>query len=415
MSSRPRSLRHLMTRSLWIASGADAPKWAVILAFVSCVPLLTPYGALYPIEVFLCVSAAVLAARRGMRLRLTGALLLVLLLLLYLLSLAAITDSLVAVARSSGRPLVLLAAAILIADNVSSSSTWLKLVHPVALGCLVLLGVELLLGHPLLSGVNVGYLDSQTLRVQGPIGSGPTAAVLLVASYLAFRARSSAWLMLLLVGIVLTGSRTHVVAAGLMLVLASGRNPSRILAAVLGAVSAAVLAFRLLPGLRDRVMTPDGSFGGRDQVWEAALREAQEAWPVGQPGGLLFGPFQGHNQWLSLALLGGLLGLLVIVLLTGAFMYRSWSSQTLALGVAVLATGFAGEFLVPIIPAEGIGSAVTWMVVTLGFVAIPRGSMPSEGIIANETSSTRHSNQSDCRLPVLAEGVRSSVKPGKAT
>jgi hypothetical protein len=335
------------------------------LAAALLFPLRTPVGALYLIEpvIILLAMGQVLGGRKlvihKLAVPLTG-------LLIYGLAFFLVDGADQPPAMNQLRGLVVATAAtVAIASWRSIDYAWFirGSLAVVLLSCL-----EVATQSPLIAGAAVGYLSEGQARVLGPFGPGPAATVVMIGLYSAVRARRWPTGAVLLLGIFLLASRTHVLGVVAMVVAASisrtQRLPSRIALVAGGAAVSIgiVLAADVNVFVRRSIMISATSASSRTELWALAVDAIRSNWLLGagpaQPALSIAGTsvHYAHSQYLTPLMHFGVAGLL----LSGAALLILCRSL-FARGHGALAFGFLviavfGEYIVPASALLAIGS-----------------------------------------------------------
>lgn len=354
-------MKNLRSASIRLVIGDGMNGWILVVAMLSCFPVNLPWGTAYPGEITLIVCAVRVLGIHMVRSRVSPSTFAAVTLLAALSFVSLLTQ---VPAAFLLRALVVFVCGLFLIDNIPSRERWLRAIPPAAVGCLIMILLEIWTGLPLIRGASRGFLDAGEARILGPLTPGPTAALLLVALYLAIRSRAILLGLLLSLGIFATGSRTHLLAMIIMFALLSLKSGIRAMLTAGTTVLALGAASVVWPAMRDRLLAEDPTYGGRSQVWREAVVEIRAVWPHGQLTGLMNGPYQTHQQILSFALLGGLVGSILAIFLLLCFLQRSWSSSTLSLAVPLLMSAMAGEYLVPITPVASLAAIAAWLTVT---------------------------------------------------
>jgi hypothetical protein len=349
---------------------------AVFLAAALLVPLGTPVGTLYLVEPVVIIVAMVqaLGAKKPVIHKLA----------VPFIGLV-IYGSVFVLVDSAGEPaalnqlrglVVATAVTVAIASWRSISYAWFV---RAGLAVLLLSCVEVATQSPLIPGAAVGYLSEGQARVLGPFGPGPGATVVMIGLYCAVRARRWPTSVVLLLGILLLASRTHVLGVVAVVVAASTSRTQRFsyrLALVAGGIALSigiVLVADVNVFVQRSIMISSASASSRTGLWALAVASLQSNWLLGagpaQPALSVAGTtvHYAHSQYLTPLLHFGLAGLV----LAGAALFVLCRTL-LTRGHGPLAVGFLviaifGEYIVPASSLLAIGS-----VFVLATVRLPR-------------------------------------------
>lgn len=244
---------------------------------------------------------------------------------------------------------------------VLSAALWIGAAHGVAAILAMALGNSRLLpvsdpDSALVTSRAIGlYLNPNTL-------GNVEAAVLVLALWWGFRRREIPLLILVLAGLILSGSREAVLGAAIATVIISVVHPGRVTLLVIASVTAFVLAFALLPDIASRFnpanLTSDPSFAGRLSSWQQAVRVINFSPWLGQ--GLA--PTQVIDQaYLGWLVRGGIVGALIwvvgLVLLTLGS--QAWPVVVVMAVSGLLANTFDGPAFMLLLLIAGVTAGLS--------------------------------------------------------
>ncbi len=222
-----------------------------------------------------------------------------------------------------------------------------------------------------------GYFNPDTARPLGPLGVGGTASLLLASFYSSIITRRWLSMALAVVAIVLLGSRADmlgaVAAAVITLAMISahrGHAAIRQLAGPIAAIAAAAAVLYLfMPEVLGRLQQLRTS---RTQIWtEATAQWLESGWAtiivgVGPAGTSVDLGAEGaatflHNQYLTLTVEAGLVGLVVLAVLL-AVLLSPIRRRDLPLVVGMLVVCLFGEMLIGATPGLAIGAIAVYAI-----------------------------------------------------
>ena len=382
----------------------------LVVMTISIIPIPL-YGTLYIAE-FVFVVLAICSIRPKAKLPMIPLLAVLLAFVSVAYFLVGMRGDNIAAALTNVRAMIVLAAVTFVLVNRPELAVKLREALP-AFG--VVLTVLIVLenrGYLFWPGQSIGQAGfvGDSLRVVGPLGPGPTSAILLCALYMSLRRGRTLLVLIVSVGLLIPVSRAHYIGAALMLIVMLVSPFRRYFWRIL-AVAAFGASFVLFSdGVSTRIAgIVEGKAGeDRTELWGLAVRQFS---PVGHgPAGFHFqetlttSAAYPHNQYLLLLAYYGLTGVGFTVLLAWAILRVAKPHRPLLLGLA--ASCIFGEFVVGPTPALCIGSIAAWIVVLAPHPAWP-GRNENTFDLHHSCRNLEHSgpigaNESSSRRPVAA-------------
>lgn len=231
------------------------------------------------------------------------------------------------------------------------------------------------LGAPVpTTGISTGWLSSEVQRIEGPLGPGPTASLILVAAGIAYSRYRYLSLIVLVVGLLGTAARAQAVGLVPLLALAIRRQDLSLRWWLWGSafVASMVLLLRTqMSSHLERLTAIASSEHTRDDLWREAIGSIEAlsfvfghgpAAPELTSSGGGAATFA-HNQFLTLALHYGFLGIVasVVVLYVLWGMSRQGGGGHRAIFIGYAVTLLFGEFLVGASVSLAAGSLALWV------------------------------------------------------
>lgn len=353
------------TRLGWLT---PAHLWPASLMLALIIPLPTPIGRIYLAEPAIYL-AMLLVFARSPNLRLpVHAVAAVVLAVIATADLVTGVGAAPSLAQAQVRAAALFAGTVLVLWNAPGLAVRIVSALPAfALGVTMMCAIEALGLYVWLPENSIGYVGDR-VRVLGPLQPGPTAMLLLPALYLALRSRRLGWSGACLTGILITGSRAHLLGAVVFFAVAF--RPQKFDRRSIGAMLIAVAVGVSTPiGLARIVGALTGDRGGRLEIWRAGIAELT-LWGKG-PGGFIFDRPAGgtitytHNQYLTPVVNYGLIGLIVTIALVGSALRMCSRRHMLPLFAGSAVAAMFGEFLFGASVAGAIGAVPLWAILAV--------------------------------------------------
>lgn len=262
---------------------------------------------------------------------------------------------------------------------VLSVALWIGAAHGVAALIAVAFGIARLLPVPdpdsaLATSRGIGlYLNPNSL-------GNVEAVVLALALWWGIRRRQIPLLILVLAGLVLSGSREAVLGAAVAMVAIGLVHPGRVTLVAAASATAFVLAFVLLPEIASRFdpanLTTDPSVAGRLSSWDQALRVIRFSPGLGQGLASTQVIDQAYLGWL---VRGGILGALIWVIGLALLTIGSqaWPVVVVMAVGGLLANTFDGPALMLLLLIAGVTAGLSRDVSGEPAYSFPDGSHPA--------------------------------------